>query len=164
MSAHTHLDGPAPRQRLVDPLVIHAHPASDRDRGQGVDRVVASRKAEPEPPIAVDLEPPALFGRPPPRELGIGVVGLAEEHDRHRAVQAAPKGRRVRVDHGQPLAVEVAKQRGLLARDGLHRAEALEVGAADHGDHADVGAGDLGQLADLPRLVGADLQHPVLVV
>ena len=40
----------------------------------------------------------------------------------------------------------------------------MQVGAADHGDDADVGTCDLRELADLARIVGADFQHEELVV
>ena len=60
--------------------------------------------------------------------------------------------------HGSSVLRQPAQQLQLLAEHALERLQLLDVGLRNGGDDADLGSRDLGEGADLSRLVGPHLQ------
>ena len=163
LGRHPHLERRRPGQRLVDPSVGHPQVAGHGHRGERVERVVLPRQTEREPTLPVDLEPPPRFVAAPAGQPKIGIGRLAEAHDRLVCRQVTPQGRRVGGHHRGSRGSAMGKQRRLLPRHALNRAEAREVRPTDGGDHRDIRLDDPAQAIGLARRAAAHLDDHVAV-
>ena len=97
------------------------------------------------------------------RHPDVAVLGPAAADRPEGQVQRVQQGV-VPVEHRQALRLQIFKDLALGLQDTLPAAQVLDVGVADVGDDGDVRPHHLPQVADLPEVVHAGLDHRRLVL
>ena len=164
---HAHAGHRGRSERFEGSGEVDADDPGDGDRGRSVGDHVRPghgelcRSASPgrvdaetrtSEPVEDDVADAHVAGRPVGDHVGTG----SRAHGDHTFV--------VGVEHGGPGGRECGDEFALGHGDAVEATDQLGVGMADDGDDADVGAGDLAQLADVAEPAHAHLEDQHLGV